>query len=775
MSPEAPRHRMESLLFSHRKTVIGLFLATTLLMGLAATRLQVASGFTKQLPMDHEYMKTYVQYRDEFGGANRVIIAVMARSGDMFTSDYFDTLKAVTDEVFFIPGINRPVVRSLFTPNVRFNEVVEDGISADNVIPGDFAPTPEGLETVRQNILKAGIVGRLVANDFSGSIVSAEFMEVDPDTGEKVDMIKIGRILEEKIRDKITSPPGTDGVDIHIIGFAKVISDIADGTIKVVGFFGIAFLLTAVLVFYYSYSLKLTVVSLACSLTAVIWQLGLLSLLGYSIDPMSILVPFLVFAIGVSHSVQVISSDRAELMKGASGFHAARLSFRRLLLPGCVALSSDTIGFVTIYFIKIRMIQELAIAAGLGVAVIILTNLFLLPVLLSYMHFTENYRSHLKKRLEGLEPVWQFFAKITTPRVAGTIILISAALLALGLWKAPGIKIGDLHRGVPELRANSRYNMDTQVISSKFSIGVDLISAIVETRADGCIDYDIMSAIDDFSWHMENVPGVASVICLPMVAKTVNAGWNEGALKWRVLPRNPYNLVQATAYIPTSNRLFNTECSVMPVMIFTADHKAETIQRVVSEIKAYRNDNVTPDVSFRLATGNVGIMAATNEVVAAAQFPILLYVFGAVILLCLVTFRSLRGTLCIVIPLGIVSLLAYALMTVLEIGLKVNTLPVVALGVGVGVDYGIYIYTRFSAYIKNGETLQNAFLHTVRVTGSGVMFTGITLGIGVISWIFSPLKFQADMGILLTFMFLVNMLGAIFLLPALARIFFPGK
>ncbi len=773
MKPGIVTHWFESILFTYRKSVIGFFVVVTAVMVYFAAGLQVESGFTKKLPMTHEYMKTYIKYLDEFGGANRVIIAVMARDGNMFTPAYFETLKAVTDELFFIPGVNRPIVQSLFTPNVRYSEVVEDGISSDNVIPADFKPTPEGLETVRKNILKAGIVGRLVANNFSGSIVSAELMDVNPETGEKVDLIKIGRTLETRIRKKHASTkPGAE-IDIHIIGYSKVFGDVADGTIKVIGFFGIAFVITALLVFYYSQSLKLTAVSLSCSLIAVIWQLGLLSLLGFGIDPMSILVPFLVFAIGVSHSVQMISSARAELLECAIGAEAARKSFRRLLVPGIIALLSDTIGFITILFIKIRMIQELAITAGLGVAVIILTNLFLLPVLLSYMTFSEKYQNRLDRRLKHLEPCWDFLASVIKPKPAGIIVLISAGLLIVGLYTAPDIKIGDIHRGVPELRADSQYNIDTRVIGNEFSIGVDSISVIAETIPDGCIDYDIITAIDEFAWHMENVDGVLSVISLPGVAKTVNAGWNEGSLKWRVIPRNSSNLVQATSYIPTSKRLFNSDCSVIPIMIFTADHKAETIERVVSEAKQYRAEHPEDRITFRLATGNLGIMAATNEVVSAAQFPILMYVFAAVILLCLVAFRSIRGMLCIVVPLGLVSLLAYGLMSLLEIGLKVNTLPVVALGVGIGVDYGIYIYSRMRSYTKEGESLQSAFRHTVRVTGSGVIFTGITLGVGVATWIFSPLKFQADMGILLTFMFMVNMLGAIFLLPALARFFFP--
>jgi hypothetical protein len=203
-------------------------------------------------------------------------------------------------------------------------------------------------------------------------------------------------------------------------------------------------------------------------------------------------------------------------------------------------------------------------------------------------------------------------------------------------------------------------------------------------------------------------------------------------------------------------------------MIFTEDHKSETINRVVDAVKQWREDNPVEGATFRLATGNVGVMAAMNEEVQKSQFPILVYVFGAVILLCWASFRSLRAVVCIILPLALVSLLAYALMAYLEIGLKVNTLPVAALGVGIGVDYGIYIYSRFQHYLQKGYSILRAYNATLGVTGNAVVFTGVTLAIGVFTWIFSPLQFQADMGILLTFLFLVNMLGAILLLPALA-------
>ena len=569
--------------------MIGLFVVITALLGWAAGGLHIDAGFQKLLPLKHPYMATFLKHQQEFGGANRVLVAVMARDGNMFTPQFFESLKNVTDEVFFLPGVDRGRVQSLFTPNVRYTEVVEDGIAAGNVIPDDFEPTPEGLERVRRNILKAGIVGRLVANDFSGAIVSAELMEFDPTTGQRLDFIAVANEIESRVRAKFDADAARPvdvvvehtPVDIHVVGFSKVIGDIAAGARRVLIFFLITFAIMAVLVRIYSQSARTTVLVLGCAVIAVVWQLGLLTLFGYGMDPMSILVPFLIFAIAVSHGVQMVSSVGSEVFDGADGMAAARASFRRLIVPGGIALATDLIGFFTILFIQIQAIQEIAVAASVGVAAIILTNLVLLPVVISYFHFDERFREKIHRRAKQMARLWRRVAHVTDRGPATAILVVSVLLGVYGYWKGSAVQVGDLHRGVPELHADSRYNTDTAVITSKFSIGVDILNVIAETKPEGCVDHAVMTTIDEFSWRMANLPGVQSTLELASVAKSLNAGWNEGSPKWRVLSRNQSVLTQSVTYVPTSTGLLNSDCSVMPVMVFTRDHKATTIQEIV--------------------------------------------------------------------------------------------------------------------------------------------------------------------------------------------------
>ena len=764
---------LERLIFGHRALILALFALGTLIFGVTALRgLRIDTSFLKTLPLQHEYMRTYLDPKvAEFQGANRVLVALIARDGNMFTPEFFAALRKATDQIIVMDGIDRTRVQSLFTPNVRYLEVVEDGIEAGDVIPADFTPTPENFARVRDNIRKAGIIGRLVANDFSGALVSAIVLDQDAQ-GRPVDPIAVANALERNVRQPIEHPAGTGasaaGIDVHMIGFAKVMGDIAAGASSVVLFAGITLVLTLLAVRIYCQSWRIAFVPVVCSAVAVIWQLGSLVVLRYGIDPIGLLVPFLIFAIGVSHGVQKISAVADAAPAGLGSLEAARRVFRQLLMPAVIALLADLVGFVTILLIPVQVIREMAVTASIGVAIVILTDLVLLPVVVSYVHFDPGFRARVERRQHQLASLWRRMGAITARGPSLTIIALAALLAVAGWWKGRETPIGDTQAGVPELRPDSRYNRDNDVITTKFSIGVDVLTAIVESQEPVCVRHDLMTGVDRFGWHMRNVPGVQDVITLPFIAKVAIAGWNQGSLKWRSIPREQTQLTQSTRYIETSTGLLNENCDVLPVMMFLADHRAGTISRSVAAVKDWRAANPLAGAVVRLAAGNVGVMAATNETVKAKELLILAGVFSAVIVMCLLTFRSVVGTVLVVVPLALVSVLVYAVMALVGIGLKVSTLPMVALGAGIGVDYGIYFFSRMQEFLHEGLTVRESYVRTLRVTGASIIFTGITLAIGVATWVFSPLKFQADIGIMLTFMFLVNMLAAIILLPALA-------
>jgi predicted RND superfamily exporter protein len=716
-------------------------------------------------------MQTFLQYQSDFGGANKVLVAVQNKRGDIYDKQFMETLRKVTEEVFYVSGVERSSVTSLFTSNVRYNEVVEDGFRGGNIVSADFSGTPEQLAQVRENLMKSDWIGRIVANDQSAAMVVATLMERDPETNQRLDLQSVAKQLEG-IRAKYEN----ESTGVHIIGFAKAIGDIAKGAAGVLVFFGVAFVITSLLLYWYSGSLMITALALICAIVPVIWLLGLLPVFGLGLDPMSILVPFLIFSIAVSHAVQMTNAWKLETLHGADGVTASTHSFQKLFIPGAMALLANALGFMVIAFVDIEIVRELAYTATIGVTVMIITNKMLLPILLSYYRFTPEQASKLAGKETAGDWLWERIGPLATKKVGWVAILAGLGLLAFGIYEARQLHIGDLGKGVPELRPDSRYNQDVGMITSHFAIGVDLLQVIAEAKpADEedspCVDREVMGKVEDFEFQMRQVDGVATVRSLAGFVSSITQMFAETYAKWRMLPESRAQIAQGVGNATRlGNEFMNSRCTAMPISIFTSDHQATTISHIVQKVKAFKAaGGDTERVTFRLASGNVGVMAATNEAVHAADKWVNLALFASVSLLCLLTFRSFPITLCVILPLALVTVLCNALMAILDIGVKVNTLPVVALGVGVGVDYGIYLFERMKHEMEdNGLQLKDAFVEALKQRGTASVFTAVTMTVSVATWIFSALKFQADMGILLAFMFLVNMFGAILLLPALA-------
>lgn len=757
-----------SVLMQRRRLLLVLCLAVTVALGVSATRLRLDPGFNKMIPLQHPYMQVFTKYASTFSGANTVLVSLRWKGdGDIYNAPFMDKLRRATDEVFFIPGVDRSRVFSLFTPNVRYTEVTEAGFRGDVVVPGRFSATPAELDKVRRNVARSGQIGRLVSNDLRSALIRAELRETDPATGKTIDYGSVARQLE-KIRGEFS---GTD-VEVNIVGFAKLVGDVEAGISGVMGFFALAFAVTALLLWLYTRSLRITLLSLVVALLPVAWLLGLLPLLGYGIDPMSILVPFLIFSIGVSHAVQMTNAWKQEVVQGHSALDSASAAFRKLFIPGTVALLTNALGFMVIMRIQIDIVRELGITACLGVLLMIVTNKVFLPILLSYTRLEPSaLASAQARRAQGTGGLWQKFGALARPGPALGVFMAALALLAAGAIESRGLKIGDVGSGAPELRADSRYNRDSASVVSQYNIGSDALTVVVEPTGfdDGCLHYPVMSAVERFEMHMRGVSGVQSVVSVSSLAKVVIGAYNEGNPRWEALPRSSEGLSQGAKAFDPDNGMNTSNCQAIQVLIYTANHEGATIAHIIREIRRFTAADKTPNVAFRLAGGNIGVMAATNEAVEEAEVTMLLSIFGAITLLCLLTFRSWRAVLCIIVPLTLVSVLCNALMARLGIGLKVSTLPVITLGVGVGVDYGIYLYERIQHQIREeGQALPQAFAEAMRQRGSAALFTALTMCIGVGTWAFAALKFQADMGILLAFMFLVNLFGAVSLLPALA-------
>ncbi|TAM33044.1 MAG: RND family transporter, partial [Nevskiaceae bacterium] len=436
-----------ALLLGWRKPLSVLFTAITLFFGWSATHIKLDPGFLKLIPIEHPYMRTMMEYMKDFSGANTLLVNLRWKGeGDIYNPEFMDAMRKATDEVFFIPGINRTAVASIYTPNTYYIEITEDGFKGEPVVPAKFSGQPEELDRVRHNVKLSGQIGLLVANNGKSALIRANLQDYDPNKPQeeqRVDYWEVQNRLEEirgrfenpkkyvyKLKEDhpplkagevvaegyvdhgialfmqtfkalrpvegqdapqaiavkggelsvetVDNPEYNDKIEVNIIGFARLLGDVIKGLLGVFAFFALAFLITMALLYFYSRSVRLTVVALVVALLPVLWLIGTLPLIGFGVDPMSILVPFLIFSIGVSHAVQMTSAWRHEVVAGADSVQAADSAFRKLFIPGAVALLTNALGFAVIMFIDIPIVHELGITACIGVLLMIVTNKMIL-------------------------------------------------------------------------------------------------------------------------------------------------------------------------------------------------------------------------------------------------------------------------------------------------------------------------------------------------------------------------------------------------------------
>jgi len=761
---------LERFIFNNRLAVLLISLVVTLFLGWHAAHLPVNASFEKMIPGSHPYIQNFFKHKQALRGlGNSVRIVVENTRGDIFDKDYLLALQKVNDTVYLIPGADRSFMRGLWTSSLRWTEVTEEGYRGGSVMPDGFDGSPASMDQLKINIARAGIVGSYVADDLRSTMIVVPLLEINQETRKPLDYAAFSDDLERKVR-ALESPH----VKIHIVGFAKIVGDLIDGLGQVMSFFGLSALIAALFVFAFTRDIRSTLLLVGASGLGVVWLLGLMQLLGYVLDPYSILVPFLIFAIGLSHGAQKMNGVMQDVARGTHKYVAARYTFRRLFLAGLTALLTNVVGFAVLMVIDIPVIRDLALTTSLGVSVLIFTKLILIPVLLSYVGVSEkaaarSVRAELEDGHSWADRAWTGLLHFTERRWATAATAVSIALGLAAFAISFQLKTGDLDPGAPELRPDSRYNRDVAYVNAHYGLSSDQFVVMVQTPPEKCKQFATLSEVDRLGASLRQVEGVKATASSADMVRFFTAGQFEGNPKWLAIPRNASMINTAVDQVIVDRpELAEPRCAVTPLIAYLADHKADTLARVVAAVEAFDREHGSPERQFQLAAGSAGVEAATNIVVREANRRMLVLLYAAVVVLCFITFRSWRAVVVALVPLLITSALCEALMVGLGIGVKVATLPVIALGVGVGVDYALYLLSIQLALQRKGVPLREAYNRSLRFTGRVVALVGLTMAAGVVTWAWSPIKFQADMGILLTFMFLWNMIGALVLIPALS-------
>lgn len=768
-------NRVEHLIFDHRPWVLLVCALLSVFLADRARGLAVGASFDKMLAHGHPYIRNYLDNKDRLRGlGDSVRVVVENPDGDIFDPRYLAVFGRINEELFLLPGVDRAWMKSIWTPVVRWTEVTEEGFAGGPAMPDAYDGSPASIEALRLNITRAGVIGSLVANDYRSCAIVVPLLARGGD-GRSTDYHTLAVALESIRREHEpqagAASSGAAPVRIHVIGFAQLVGDLIDGLRQVMAFFVASAAIAAALLFSYTRCLRSTALVLACSLIAVVWQLGLVALLGQTLDPFSVLVPFLVFAIGVSHGTQKMNGIAQDIGRGLDRLAAARCTFRRLFAAGLVALLADAAGFAALTITDIPAIREMALSASLGVAVLIVTNLVLLPVLLSYLGVSEAAARH-HETIAGRRPGRAGAALFVFARRRGALsaVAIAAALAITAVAVGRKLQVGDLDPGAPELRTDSRYNRDDAYIAGHYGMSSDVFAVMVKTPPDRCATYENLVEADRLGWTLAQLPGVRKVESLADTVRIYTAGSFDGNPKWLTLSGDQRIIdAQVNNAMAWNSEFLTPECTIIPVVAYLADHKAATLSRIAAAAERFAAGHDAPDRHFLLAAGNAGIAAATNVVVQQSNARLLGCVYAAIALLCFIAFRSWRAVIVAVLPLMLTSAMAEALMVALGMGLKVATLPVLALGAGIGVDYALYLLSVQLAHQRAGAPFAEAHRRALSSVGRMVALVGLVLATGVLTWAVSPIKFQADMGLLLAFMFVWNMLAALTLVPALSH------
>jgi predicted RND superfamily exporter protein len=774
----APPGRLEALLFGHRRAVVAVAAALTAALGaVAATRTVVSAGFEDLRPAGHPWVRAYAAHRDRLRGlGDAVLVAVESRRGEVWDPAYLEALREITDDLFLAPGVDRPFVKSLWTPNVRWIEVTEEGFRGGPVMPDAWDGSAASVAALRRSVARAGLAGSLVAEDERSTLVFVPLLDHDPLSGAPPDP----RALAARVEALRARHEARGVVAVHAVGFAVLVGALIQGIRQVAAWFAVAAAVVTLALFAYTRCLRSTALVVGCAVVALVWQMGIAAALGLALDPFSVLVPFLLFAGGVSHGAQRMNGVLVDVARGERPEAAARLAFRRLLAAGVTALLTDAVGFAVLALVDVPAVRRLALVATLGVAALVFTSLVLLPVLLS---FTGVSPAAAARALRAAAPeeagapaprIWRLLAALAEPRPAAVALALAAAVTAAAaVAGGRALTLGTAGPGASELAPGARYNRDAAFVARRFGVTSHPFAVLVRTPPEGCAAFATLDLVDRLGWALRQVPGVRGTTSLADAVRRITADSFEGNPRWLTLPRDQRLLDAAAEQAVTRNPdLFDPDCSLVPVVAQLEDHDAPTLARVAAAASALAAAHGAPGREVILAAGAGAFEAATNEVVARATPAMAALVYLAVVLLCRAALGSWRAVAVAVAPIAVTSVLCGALMARLGIGVRLSTLPVIALGVGIP-DYGLYLLSVQLAHRRAGADLALAHRRALRFTGRVVALVSVVLAAGVITWTASPIALQADMGILLAFMFLGNAASALVLVPALSRVLLP--
>jgi predicted RND superfamily exporter protein len=751
-----------------RMPVLAVLAALTAFMLYEARTVKVESRTIDLFPSTHPYVETFSKYADIFGGASRVVVQVEVKEGTIFNRATLEKIQRVTKAIEFLPAVSNYQVMSIAQRKAKNLIHDANGMRSVPVMWPNVPQTPEEIAQVRDDILSNQLLyGTFVSLDEKAALVVAGFFE------DRLDPKLLFNKLQE-LADKETDA----NTSLEVIGRPVLVGNILNESPRLALIIGITSLcMLMVLVIYYRNIVGI-VVPTAAALMAAVMGFGYLGLVGDNFDPLVLVIPFIITARAISHSVQMVSRFLDELATSKDRLEAAFKTNTSLFKPGVLAIVTDVVGILLIYLAPIPVLQKLAAMGAFWFTSIFLGGMVLSPILMSLLPVPRAKKIHIGK--QGLvDLALERVALWCTGRGRFWIFGATALTMGIGVIFANDLVVGDVHPGTPMLWPDSDYNVATDRIADRFT-NTEELSVVVEGKTrDAIKSPQVLATIEAFQRHMEQLPEVGATLSIIDVVPRVIANMHGGDPKWELVPDSKEQAAFFLEMLYTSGdpgdltRFITPDSRNANINMFLRDHKGTTLRAVIAHARDFIDKHPLEEAKFRMAGGYGGLLAAINEEVALFDAKITLASFGAVFLCCVLAFRSILAGFFFLIPLIGSNYMTYALMGAQQIGLDVNALPVVALGCGLGVDYGLYVTEAVKEEFERGASVRDAVVWGLRSAGKGVIITAITMTVGLAFWRFSFLRFQAEMGMLLLFWMTVSMLGGLFLLPGLLVQFAP--
>lgn len=761
--------RIADFTIEHHVALLALILAATGFFFYEATRVQVYSQFMDLLPSRHPYIQTFKRFRDQFGGANEIQMAVMVKKGDIYNPETLKKLKRVTLDLDRSPGVDHYRIFSIADKKVRGVAITEEGILSAPPVMNEIPETPEELQALRQRVHQnPNVFGIYVSDDDKGALVTAGYIDERVDYGKLFEFITA---LRQRETDSNT--------EIYVSGYPMLVGwmyHYAAENWKILTV--TAVMMIGLLIFYFRRVLGV-LIPISSGIFCAIWGLGFAGLTGFNLDPLILVIPLLVSARAVSHSVQMVERFYEEYEVTGNKKEAVHRMMEAMFVAGTVGIATDAAGILTILMMSIPILQKTAIFCTFWVLAIVPCGVFLNPILLTLLPAPRERKRFTWKFMDGY---LSWVARVTTgPRSRYVSLAFCGAVFVICVIADTGLTIGDVHPGSPILWPDSDYNVSTGVVNGKFQ-GSDQFKIYLESpKEEAMKDPSIIREMERFQRYMVEhssaVPGVA----LPNLLRSLNRTYHNEDPRWSLIPDSStlvgnflFVYVTGSPVPGVLDPFISWEAKSAPLNFYYKDHKGDTVREAVRSAQAFTAEHPLPNASYLLAGGNMGVVAAVNEEIGVYQAWNLLIIFVVTFLFVVVSYRSFRVGFFLLGSLLSATVFSVAYMAQRGIGLEIGSLPVQSIGVGVGVDYGIYVVARirqeYAVCGDHGEAIRRA----IRTTGMAVSFTATTLIAGIIFWYFlSDLRFQAEMSILLSLLMAANMLGATFLVPVLWAVFPP--